>query len=124
MRLFPKVKDVHSKGKGLRRPSPFLYIKTQAKGGPRLCCIRTICFAKRKEVKDKLQEAAAREVGVHKSKVEIHGAKAKILGSDIQEINISELFKNTSPYEQGCWGLMKFSPVVGHGIFSPAPIRK
>lgn len=76
------------------------------------------------EVKDKLQEAAAREVGVHKSKVEVHGAKAKILGSDIQEINISELFKNTSPFEQGCWGLQRFSPVIGHGVFCPAPIRK
>lgn len=76
------------------------------------------------EVKDKLQEAAAREVGVHKSKVEVHGAKAKILGSDIQEINISELFKNTSPFEQGCWGLQRFSPVIGHGVFCPAPIKK
>lgn len=76
------------------------------------------------EVKDKLQEAAAREVGVHKSKVEIHGTKAKILGSDIQEIEISKLFKETSPFEQGCWGLMKLSPVIGHGVFCPAPIRR
>ena len=76
------------------------------------------------EVKDKLQEAAAREVGVHKSKVIIHGSKAKILGSDIQEIDLATLFKNTSPYDQGNWGLMRFSPVEGHGVFCPAPIRK
>ena len=75
------------------------------------------------EVKDKLQEAAAREVGVHKSKVEIHGDKAAILGSDIQELELSELFKSTSPYAQGNWGLMRFSPVEGHGVFCPAPIR-
>ena len=76
------------------------------------------------EVKDKLQEAAAREVGVHKSKVIIHGDKATILGSDIQEIELSTLFKNTSPYDQGNWGLQRFSPVIGHGVFCPAPIRK
>ncbi|MCR5666687.1 MAG: xanthine dehydrogenase family protein molybdopterin-binding subunit [Eubacterium sp.] len=76
------------------------------------------------EVKDKLQEAAAREVGVHKSKIIIHGDKAKVLGSDIDEIELSELFKNTSPYEQGNWGLQRFSPVIGHGVFCPAPIRK
>ena len=76
------------------------------------------------EVKDKLQEAAAREVGVHKSKVEVHGAKAKILGSDIQEINISELFKNTSPFEQGCWGLQRFSPVIGPWCILPGSDQK
>lgn len=75
------------------------------------------------EVKDKLQEAAAREVGVHKSKVAIHGDKAVIVGSDIQELPLAVLFKNTSPYEQGNWGLMRFSPVEGHGVFCPAPIR-
>ena len=66
------------------------------------------------EVKDKLQEAAAREVGVHKSKVEIHGDKAIIRGSDIEELELATLFKNTSPYDQGNWGLMRFSPVEGH----------
>ncbi|MCQ2499831.1 MAG: xanthine dehydrogenase family protein molybdopterin-binding subunit [Lachnospiraceae bacterium] len=75
------------------------------------------------EVMDKLQEAAAREVGVHKSKVVIEGTKARILGSDIEYIELSTLFKNTSPYDQGNWGLMRFSPVEGHGLFCPAPIR-
>ena len=75
------------------------------------------------EVVDKLQEAAAREIGVHKSKIIIHGDKATVLGSDIQEIELSTLFKNTSPYTQGNWGLQRFSPVVGHGVFCPAPIR-
>lgn len=69
------------------------------------------------------QEAAAREIGVHKSKVTIHGDKAVIVGSDIQELELATLFKNTSPYAQGNWGLMRFSPVEGHGVFCPAPIR-
>lgn len=76
------------------------------------------------EVKEKLQEEVAREVGVHKSKVEIHGTKATIHGSHIQEIEISEVFKETSPFAQGNWGLMRFSPVIGHGVFCPAPIRQ
>ncbi|HHX38047.1 MAG TPA: xanthine dehydrogenase family protein molybdopterin-binding subunit [Clostridiaceae bacterium] len=75
------------------------------------------------QVKDKLQEEVARSVGVHKSKVSIHGTVAKILGSDIQEVVISTLFENISPYGQGNWGLMRFSPVEGHGVFCPAPIR-
>lgn len=75
------------------------------------------------EVKDKLQEEAARELGVHKSKVTIHGTKAHVVGSDVQELDLSVLFKPTTPFQQGNWGLKKLSPVEGHGVFCPAPIK-
>jgi len=71
----------------------------------------------------KLKEEVAREFGVHPSKVEIQNDKAILVGSHVQEVDIPSLFRPTSPFSQGNWGLQKGSPVVGKGIFCPAPIH-
>lgn len=75
------------------------------------------------EVKDKLQEEVARAYGIHKDKVEIHGTKAHLFGLTGQVVDIEPLFAGSTPFEQENWGLKKFSPVIGHGSFCPAPIK-
>nr|WP_275411173.1 molybdopterin cofactor-binding domain-containing protein [Bacillus sp. B15-48] len=76
------------------------------------------------EVIEKFKEEVGRELGVHKSKVvEIKGGKATVVGSDIQELELSTLFKPITPFQQGNWGLKQLSPVEGHGVFCPAPIK-
>ena len=73
------------------------------------------------EIKAKLKEEIAREFGMHPTKVIIKGKKAELLGTWIQEVEISSLFRNWSPFEQNNWGLKIGSPIEGHGVFSPAP---
>lgn len=71
----------------------------------------------------KLKEEVARVYGMHPSKVEIVNDKAILVGSHVQEVDIGSLFQLTSPFNQGNWGLQKGSPVVGRGVFCPAPIH-
>ena len=75
-----------------------------------------------KECIDKLKEEVARRYGIHTSKVEIVGKKAILKGSYVQEVDIPSLFVPVSMFTQGNWGLQVGSPVVGHGIYCPAPI--
>lgn len=72
----------------------------------------------------KLKEEVARAYGLHPSKVEIKGKKAFLKGSYVQEVDIPSLFKHWSMFTQGNWGLQQYSPVVGHGVFCPAPIHQ
>ena len=72
----------------------------------------------------KLKEEVGRACGLHPSKVEIKGKKAMLAGSYVQEVDIPSLFKPTSMFTQGNWGLQKGTPVKGHGIFCPAPIHQ
>jgi CO/xanthine dehydrogenase Mo-binding subunit len=71
----------------------------------------------------KLKEEVAREFGLHPSKVEIQGRKAILVGTYVQEVDIPSLFKPWSMFTQGNWGLQKGSPVIGKGIYCPAPIH-
>lgn len=72
----------------------------------------------------KLKVEVARVYGLHPSKVEIRGRKAILAGSYVQEVDIPSLFQPTSMFTQGNWGLQKGTPVVGHGLFCPAPIHQ
>lgn len=72
----------------------------------------------------KLKVEVARVYGLHPSKVEIKGKKAILAGSYVQEVDIPSLFTPTSMFTQGNWGLQKGTPVVGHGLFCPAPIHQ
>lgn len=72
----------------------------------------------------KLKEEIAREYGIHTSMVEIKGKKAILKGTYVQEVDIPSLFKHWSMFTQGNWGLQQYSPVVGHGVFCPAPIHQ
>ena len=69
----------------------------------------------------KLQEAAARKVGLSPMQVTIRGGKALIVGSNTESIDIADLFEPFSYFTQQNWGLQKGSPVRGHGVFCPAP---
>lgn len=68
-----------------------------------------------------LKEAAGRKVGVAAKQVTIKNGKAYIVGSNIEEIPIPDLFEPFSFFTQQTWGLLKGSPVIGHGVFCPAP---
>ncbi len=68
-----------------------------------------------------LQEAAGRKVGVAARQVTIKNGKAVIVGSNIEEVPIPELFEPFSFFTQQTWGLLKGTPVRGHGVFCPAP---
>lgn len=72
----------------------------------------------------KLKTEVARAYGLHPSKVEIKGRKAILVGSYVQEVDIPSLFTPTSMFTQGNWGLQKGTPVIGHGLFCPAPIHQ
>lgn len=76
------------------------------------------------EAISKLKIEVAREYGLHPSKVEIKGKKAFLAGSHVQEVDIPSLFRPTSMFTQGNWGLQKGTPVIGHGLFCPAPIHQ
>jgi carbon-monoxide dehydrogenase large subunit len=71
----------------------------------------------------KLKEEVARVYGIHPSKVTIENDTAYLVGSHVQEVKISTLFQLTSPFNQGNWGLQKGTPVVGRGVYCPAPIH-
>ncbi len=73
---------------------------------------------------NKLKVEVARVYGLHPSKVEIKGKKAYLAGSYVQEVDIPPLFQPTTMFTQGNWGLQKGTPVVGHGLFCPAPIHQ
>jgi carbon-monoxide dehydrogenase large subunit len=70
----------------------------------------------------KLKEEIAREFGMHPSKIEIKGKKAYLKGAHLQEIEISTLFKQWTPFTQNNWGLKIGTPVEGTGVFCPAPV--
>ena len=70
---------------------------------------------------EQLKEAAGREVGLAKKQITIKHGKAYVVGSDIEEIAIPDLFKPFSFFEQQTWGLLKGTPVRGRGVFCPAP---
>lgn len=72
----------------------------------------------------KLKAEVARVYGLHPSKVEIKGKKAYLAGSYVQEVDIPPLFQPVSMFTQGNWGLQKGTPVIGHGLFCPAPIHQ
>ena len=68
-----------------------------------------------------LKEEAGRRVGVAAKQVTIKHGKAYIVGSNIEEIPIPDLFEPFSFFTQQTWGLLKGTPVRGHGVFCPAP---
>ncbi len=68
-----------------------------------------------------LKEAAGRKVGVAAKQVTIKHGKAYIVGSNIEEIPIADLFEPFSFFTQQTWGLLKGTPVRGRGVFCPAP---
>ena len=70
---------------------------------------------------DQLKEAAGRKVGVAAKQVTIKGGKAHIVGSNIEEVPIADLFEPFSFFTQQTWGLLKGTPVRGRGVFCPAP---
>lgn len=80
-------------------------------GAVRLAC---------KEVQRQLREAAARKVGVPVELVWVYGGKARIRGSAVEEIPVSELFEPLSYFVQDVWGLKQWTPVRGHAVFSAA----
>jgi len=70
---------------------------------------------------EQLKEAAARYTGVHTDMVDIRNHTAYITGSNIEQIPLSELFAPLSPTVQNNWGLKRGTPVIGRGLYSPAP---
>ena len=70
---------------------------------------------------DQLKEAAGREVGLAKKQVAIKNGKAYFVGSNIESIDIKDLFKPFDFFTQQTWGLLKGTPVRGRGVFCPAP---
>lgn len=70
---------------------------------------------------DQLKEAAGREVGLAKKQVTIKNGKAYFVGSNIEYIDIADLFKPFDFFTQQTWGLLKGTPVRGRGVFCPAP---
>ncbi|KZL89247.1 xanthine dehydrogenase family protein molybdopterin-binding subunit [Clostridium magnum] len=69
-----------------------------------------------------LREAVGREIGVHPMNIEIEGTKAIIKGYQKKEIEIASLFRPVNFFEQGNYGMMKGTPVVGYGVYCPAPV--
>jgi len=74
------------------------------------------------ELRNKLKEEIARELGMHPSKVEIKGRNAILKGTYTDTLDIPSLFQGWTPFTQNVWGLKIGSPVEGHGIFCPAPV--
>ena len=70
----------------------------------------------------KLRDEVGRAIGVHPINVEIEGTKAIVHGYQVPEIEIDTLFKPINFFEQGNFGLMKGTPVRGHGVYCPAPV--
>lgn len=68
-----------------------------------------------------LKEAAGRRVGVAAKQVTIKNGKAYIVGSNIEELDIADLFEPFSFFTQQNWGLQKGTPVRGRGVYCPAP---
>ncbi len=68
-----------------------------------------------------LKEAAGRKVGVAAKQVTIKNNTAYIVGSNIEEIPVPDLFEPFSFFTQQTWGLLKGTPVRGRGVFCPAP---
>lgn len=68
-----------------------------------------------------LKEAAGKKVGVAARLVTIKGGKAHIVGSDIEEVALGDLFEPFSFFDQQTWGLKKGTPIRGRGVYSPAP---
>lgn len=73
---------------------------------------------------NKLKEEVARAMGVHPINVEIEGTKAILKGHQLPEVDIPSLFKPVDFFEQGNYGLMKGTPVRGHGVYCPAPVLR
>ena len=69
-----------------------------------------------------LKEEVGRAMGVHPINIEIEGTKAILKGHQLKEIEIATLFKPINFFEQGNFGLMKGTPVRGHGVYCPAPV--
>ena len=70
---------------------------------------------------EQLKEAAGRAVGVHPSKVDIHGGKAYFKSAGVTEMPIEKLFQPFSMFSQQNFGLFKYSPVSGKGVYCPGP---
>jgi carbon-monoxide dehydrogenase large subunit len=70
---------------------------------------------------DQLKEAAGREVGLAKKQITIKNGKAYVVGSDVEVIDIKDLFKPFDFFTQQTWGLLQGTPVRGRGVFCPAP---
>lgn len=70
----------------------------------------------------KLKDAVAHEIGVHQINIDIVGRKAIVRGYQQTEIEIASLFKPVNFFEQGNFGMMKGSPITGHGVYCPAPV--
>ncbi|URN84189.1 xanthine dehydrogenase family protein molybdopterin-binding subunit [Acetobacterium wieringae] len=70
---------------------------------------------------DQLKEAAGRKVGLAKKQVTIKNGKAYFVGSNIESIDIADLYEPFSFFTQQTWGLLKGTPVRGRGVFCPAP---
>lgn len=68
-----------------------------------------------------LKEAAGRKLGVAAMQVTIKQGKAFILGSNVEEIAVADLFEPFSFFTDQNWGLQKGTPVRGRGVFCPAP---
>lgn len=79
--------------------------------------VRLACM----DAKRQLQEAAAREVGVHPDMVEIKGDRAYIRSSYIEELDLRTLFKVQNRFVSNNYGLQSGTPVCGHGSYSSGP---
>ncbi len=73
---------------------------------------------------NKLKTEVARAYGLNPKNVEIKGKKAILKGTYVQEVDIPPLFKHWTMFTQGNWGLQQYSPVVGYGVYCPAPIHQ
>ncbi len=83
--------------------------------------VRMACI----DAKNQLRIAAAEMAGVVPDRVDILQGRADIAGGTIESINIEDLFYTFSMFEpQQNRRLRKGSPVIGHGVFAPAPAVK
>lgn len=83
--------------------------------------VRIACL----DAKRQLCIAAGEMAGVVPDRVEIRQGRADIIGGTLEYINIEDLFRPFSMFEaQQNRNLRKSTPVVGHGVFAPAPAIK
>jgi carbon-monoxide dehydrogenase large subunit len=70
----------------------------------------------------KLRQEAARRAGTVPDMVEIRDGMAYIKGAAVEMTPIRSLFDGLNPFKDDLYGLKQGSPVVGRGMFCPAPI--